>query len=38
MIEQRSRKEEYIRTEEGITTGKMQGLMAEKDGGGEAAE
>jgi hypothetical protein len=39
LTEQRSRKRRYIRTEETLTVGDVQDLIAEKDGGGqEAAE
>jgi hypothetical protein len=39
LTEQRSRKRKYIRTEESLTVGDVQDLMAGKDGGdGEAAE
>jgi hypothetical protein len=37
LIEQRKRKRKYIRTEESLTVGEVQGLIAEKDGGGEDA-
>jgi hypothetical protein len=35
LTEQRSRKWRYIRTEESLTVGDVQDLIAEKDGGGE---
>ena len=39
LTEQRSRKRKYIRTEESLTVGDVQDLMAGKDGGdGEAPE
>jgi hypothetical protein len=39
LTEQRSRKRRYVRTEEALTVGDVQDLIAEKDGGGkEAAE
>jgi hypothetical protein len=39
LTEQRSRKRRYIQTEETLTVGDVQDLIAEKDGGGkEAAE
>jgi hypothetical protein len=39
LIEQRSCKRRYIQTEETLTVGAVQDLIAEKDGGGnEAAE
>ena len=37
LTEQRSRKRRYIRTEETLTVGDVQDLIAEKDGGGEEA-
>jgi hypothetical protein len=37
LTEQRSRKRRYIRTEETLTVGDVQNLIAEKDGGGEEA-
>jgi hypothetical protein len=37
LTEQRSRKRKYIRTEESLTVGDVQDLMAERDGGGEEA-
>jgi hypothetical protein len=37
LTEQRSRKRRYVRTEETLTVGDVQDLIAEKDGGGEEA-
>ena len=37
MTEQRSRKRRYIRTEESLTVGEVQDLIAVKDGGSEEA-
>ena len=37
LTEQRSRKRKFIRTEESLTVGEVQDLIAEKDGGSEEA-